>query len=127
MNCYFYGTARESQSILGHNSIVAFSIPELNLIFKAQVKGNQAEAEYAGLIALLEFIELNPRLFDKKRIQIYGDSSTVVHQVNFQEGCSKELEPYRNLALQYKRRISYTLGWVSKDQNRAFRLASPAF
>jgi len=123
MNCYFYGAARESRSILGHNGVVAFSIPDLNLIFKAQIKGTQAEAEYASLIALLEFIELNPKLFRNGKIQIFGDSPTVVHQINFNLGCSKELEPYRNLALQYRRRISYTLGWVSKEENRAFGLA----
>ena len=123
MNCYFYGATREKESILGHNGVVAFSVPELNLIFKAQIKGNQAEVGYASLIALLEFIELNPNLFQKRKIQIYGDSSMVVHQVNFNLVCAKELEPYRNLVLQYKRKITWTLGWVSKEENRAYGLA----
>ena len=123
MNCYFYGAVREQKSAIGHNGVVAFSIPDLNLVFKAQIRGNQPETEYASLIALLEFIELNPNLFDKRRIQIFSDSSTVVHQVNFNLVCSKELEPYRNLALQYRRRISYTLGWIPREENRAFKIA----
>lgn len=123
MNCYFYGAVREQKSVIGHNGVAAFSIPDLNLVFKAQIRGNQPETEYASLIALLEFIELNPNLFDKRRIQIFSDSSTVVHQVNFNLVCSKELEPYRNLALQYRRRISYTLGWIPREENRAFRIA----
>ena len=126
MNCYFYGSVREEKSIIGHNGVVAFSVPDLNLVLKAQFKGNQTEVEYASLIALLEFIELNPNLFDKRKIRIFGDSSTVVHQVNFNLVCSKELEPYRNLALQYRRKISYTLGWIPKDENRAFRLSKAA-
>lgn len=123
MNCYFYGIVREQKSAIGHNGVVAFSIPSLNLVFKAQTKGNSAEVEYASLIALLEFIELNPNLFDKKRIQIFSDSSLVVHQVNFNLGCSKELEPYRNLALRYRRKIGYTLGWIPRDENQAFKLS----
>jgi ribonuclease HI len=122
MNCYFYGTVRNEKSIVGHNGVVAFSIPDLNLLFKAQIRGNQAEVEYASLIALLEFIELNPNLFGTKKINIFGDSPTVVHQVNFNLDCTKELEPYRNLALQYRRKFFFTLGWVSRNENRAFRV-----
>jgi hypothetical protein len=92
------------------------------LVFKAQIRGNQPEVEYASLIALLEFIELNPGLFGNKKINIFGDSPTVVHQVNFNLDCTKELEPYRNLALQYRRKFSFTLGWVSRDENQAFRV-----
>ena len=119
MNCYFYGTTRKDPSILGHNAVVAFTIPELNISFKAQYKGTDAETEYASLLALLEFIEQNQRLFTRQRIQIFGDSFTVVHQVNFKLVCSKELEPYRNLALGYRKKIGYSLGWVPRNQNQA--------
>jgi hypothetical protein len=117
MNCYFYGNTRVQHSAVGHNSVVAFSVPDLNIVFKAQYKGNQIETEYASLIALLEFIELNPKLFTNRQIRILSNNPTVVNQVNFNLDCSKELEPYRNLAIQYRRKLGYSLGWVPRDAN----------
>jgi hypothetical protein len=119
MECFFYGTIREIEVKERFNGVLSFAIPDLGFIFRAQFKGTPAECEYASLLALLEFIEQNPNLFKSKRIEIYGDSFTVVHQVNMQMHCTKELEPYRNMALGYKRKIPYVLNWIPKNDNPA--------
>jgi len=119
MQCFFYGTKRGESQDNGYNGYVSFSLPDLGIVFRAQFKGSAYECEYASLLSLLEFIELNPQLFKNKRIEIYGDSFLVVHQVNMKMVCSKELEPYRNLALVYKKKIPYTLSWIPKNENPA--------
>jgi ribonuclease HI len=119
MQCFFYGTNRERKEGDEFNAYVSFTIPEIGIVFRAQFKGKPNECEYASLLALLEFIELNPQFFKSRRIEIYGDSFLVVHQVNMKMVCSKELEPYRNMALVYKKKIPYTLSWIPKNENPA--------
>jgi hypothetical protein len=119
MECFFYGTTREGEERKRFNGVVSFAVPDLGIIFRAQFKGSPAECEYASLLALLEFVEQNPNLFKNKRIEIYGDSFLVVHQVNMQMHCAKDLEPYRNMALGYKKKIQYVLNWIPKGDNPA--------
>ena len=96
MQCFFYAITRERGENLLRNGVVSFAIPDLGIVFRAQFKGTPKECEYASLLALLEFVELNPQLFRNKRIEVFGDSFTVVNQVNQQLICGKDLEPYRN-------------------------------
>jgi ribonuclease HI len=127
MQCFFYGTIRDENKendpnalkINTHNGVVSFTIPDMGIVFRAQFKGNAHECEYASLLALLEFIEINPHLFRNKTVEIFGDSFVVVNQVNQQMFCSKDLEPYRNMALVYKNKIPYSLSWIPQNENPA--------
>jgi ribonuclease HI len=117
MQCFFYGRIRDEEK--AHNGVVSFTIPDLGIVFRAQFKGGAQECEYASLLALLEFIEINPHLFKNKTVQIFGDSFLVVNQVNRQMFCDKRLEPYRNMALVYKEKIPYSLSWIPQNENPA--------
>lgn len=127
MQCFFYGTTRHENSKDGHNAqtgtrmggVVSFSIPDLGIVFRAQFSGAPVECEYASLLALLEFIEINPHLFQNRTVEIFGDSFEVVNQVNLQMICNKDLEPYRNMALVYKKKIPYSLNWIPEKENPA--------
>ena len=124
MKCFFYGKVREQENHRKFNGFISFSISDLELVFRAQFKGTEVECQYASLLALLEFIELNPNLFEKRQIEIYGDSFLVIHQVNMKLVCHKEYEPYRNMALSYKRKIDYSLNWIPKNENLVFNQLS---
>jgi ribonuclease HI len=127
MQCFFYGTIRDENkendstplTTSAHNGVVSFTIPDLGIVFRAQFKGTPQECEYASLLALLEFIEINPHLFRNKTVEIFGDSFVVVNQVNLQMFCDKKLEPYLNMALGYKKKIPYSLSWIPQNENPA--------
>jgi len=119
MQCFFYGTIRGKNCKDDPNGVISFSIPDLGIVFRAQFKGNPVECEYASLLALLEFVEINPHLFQNKTVEILGDSFVVVNQVNLQMVCNKDLEPYRNMALVYKKKIPYSLNWIPQNENPA--------
>lgn len=119
MDCYFYGMIRAADREKGSDGVVSFCVPDLGITFRAKFTGNQWECEYASLLALLEFVELNPHLFKSKHLEIFGNSYVVVHQVNQKLGCTKQLKPYRDMALIYKNKIPYTLGWIPKSDNPA--------
>jgi len=117
MQLYFYGISGEGRPE-GYG-LATFTIPDAGIVFRARFKGNQDECQYAALLALLEFVEINPQLFKHRTVEIYGDSFTVVHQVNKKMLCGKTLEPYRNMALLYKRKFEYSLSWIPTNENPA--------
>lgn len=123
MRCYFYAEKPGPPEESG-DGVVSFCIPELNITFRARYHGNTAACEYASLLALLEFIEINPQLFKERTVQIFGDSFTVVNQVNNRLYCRKELEPFCNMARIFKSKFPYALDWVAKAENPANSPAS---
>ena len=119
MKCFFHGHKREFEGLSGFNGIVSFTIPDIGITFRAQYTGNRHECEYAGFLALLEFVELNPHLFKNKRIEIFGNDYKIISQINQKSRPSKSLEPYLNMAVVYKRKIPFTLNWIPDNENLA--------
>ncbi|HEX9750316.1 MAG TPA: hypothetical protein VGB22_03355 [candidate division Zixibacteria bacterium] len=100
---------------------MSFVIPELSITFRARFHGTQAACEYASLLALLEFVQINPTLFDDRTLEILGDSFTVVNQLNNRMLCRRELEPMRNTAQILRQKVPYTIGWIARSANPASR------
>jgi hypothetical protein len=119
MKCYFQGFTREDETQSQFNGYVSFVIPELGIKFKGQYSGAQDECEYASLLALLEFIELNNHMFKDRRVEIFGNNFRVVSQVNSEASPNNELEPFCSLAQGYREKIPYTLNWIPSDENMA--------
>ncbi len=119
MKCFFKGVVRNSDGNPLFNGFVSFVIPELGINFRGQYKGEHEECEYASLLALLEFIELNNHLFKDKRIEILGNNYSVVSQVNSIEEPSEDLEPFCSLAQSYKKKFPFVLDWIPTDENMA--------
>jgi len=120
MQCYFTGEVfvRPGQPITA--GVVSFKIPDLDITFRAQFKGSPQECQYASLLALLEFVDLNPHLFRNKTLELFSDSSMVVTQVNEEvHELPKDLEPYRNMALTYRRKFPYNLTHIRRGNNPA--------
>lgn len=119
MKCFYQGCQRDREGSVGGSGFVSFTIPDLGITFRAQFSGTKDECDYASLLALLEFVDLNPQLFKNKRIEIFGDNFKVVSQVNQRVMPSKELEPYLNMAVGYKRKIQFVLKWIPVSENPA--------
>jgi hypothetical protein len=119
MKCFFYGHYRKLDGTTGFNGLVSFAIPDIGITFRAQFRGNREECEYASLLALLEFVELNPHLFKNKRIEIFGNNYRIISQVNHGGQTPRNLEPYFNIAVGYKHKIPFTLNWIPDNENLA--------
>lgn len=119
MECFFHSLLRDSAGDTKHNALLSFTIPDLGIVFRAQFQGDSREVEYAALLALLEFVEINPQLFKNKTLELYSDSFTLVNQVNNKMYCSKDLEPFRNMALLMKKKIPYSLNLIPESDNPA--------
>ena len=120
MQCYFSGEMLKNGGSLSKAGVVSFSIPDLDITFRAQFKGSATECPYASLLALLEFVDLNPHLFKNKTLEIFSDSESVVRSVNnSQLDMPTDLEPYRSMALTYRRKYPYLLSLVRAGNNPA--------
>jgi len=120
MECYFTSQIFDSESSK-HNALITFTIPDVDIVFRAQFNGDEKECEYAALLSLLEFVEINPQLFKNKTIEVFGDSFEVIHQVNEQMYCNTELEPYKKMAQLFKQKVPYVLGYIPPTENPANR------
>jgi ribonuclease HI len=118
MECYFTSNLIDSESGK-HNALLSFAVPEYGIVFRAQFSGKEAECEYASLLSLLEFVEINPQLFKNKTVEIFGDSTIVVNQVNDKMYCNKQLEPFRKMAQLFRKKIPYVLNYILPKENPA--------
>ena len=119
MKCFYQGRTRPSKTTDDSNGLVSFSIPDIGIIFRARFAGTQEECEYASLLALLEFVELNPHLFKNKRIEVFGNDNRIISQVNQKMKPPRKLEPYVDMAVEYKRKFPFTLRWIPDSENVA--------
>ncbi len=118
MRCYFSAQKPGAPDTPGDGT-VSFCLPELNIQFRARYRGTSAACEYAALLALLEFVEINPRLFEGKTLEVFSDSFMVINQVNDRMYCRKDLEPLHSKAVGYRNKIPYILNWVPTTENPA--------
>ena len=119
MKCYYQGLIREADNKSRFNGFVSFAVPEIGIKFRGQYHGSFEETEYASLLALLEFIELNAHLFKDRRLEIFGNNVKIISQVNNEISPSDDLEAYCALARDYKRKIPYILNWIPRTENMA--------
>jgi hypothetical protein len=119
MECYFYSQIQDKREDGLHSAVLSFTVPDAGIIFRTRFAGSPSECEYAALLTLLEFVELNPQVFRDRTIEIYGDSFTVVNQINSKMYCTKDLQPFRNMALLFRNKFSYSLNWIPQRENPA--------
>jgi len=115
MECYFGSFQSEKNN--GHRGkmLVCFTIPTAGIAFKAPFAGEELHTEYASLLSLLEFVELNQKIFEGKEIKIYGDNLELINQVNLKSVCRYEFSDLLKKTLDYRDKYNFSLGWVPKN------------
>jgi len=116
MECYFGSYSRDEKS-RETKRLVCFSIPEAGIVFKAPFQGGELHTEYASLLTLLEFVELNGKIFKGKELEIFGTSLDVIRQVNQNIPCHFEYSELLKKALTYKKKYNFNLGWIPRENN----------
>ncbi|MFQ5607520.1 MAG: hypothetical protein ACE5GA_06200 [Candidatus Zixiibacteriota bacterium] len=101
----------------GKSKVVSFEIPALGIGFKAPFEGEADHTDYASLLALLEFVDLNRKLFSDKSLQIFGGNPHVVEQINAGTTAVEEFEPFLARALKYREKFRFSLDWKPSGSN----------
>lgn len=116
---YFFGISFGEMLNDKPVGLAGFAIPDLGVVFRSRWKGTLYQCQYAGLLALLRFIEDNKKSFSDHEFEILSDSALVVNQIAHNLLLTKELAPYYNAALYYKKKVNYRVSWVPRDENMA--------
>lgn len=115
----YFGSFQPSGSPAISRPLVTFAIPDIGVRFKAPYKAENMILEYASLLTLLEFIEINPKLFVNRSLELYSASAELVDQVNRRQVNTPTLAPYLRKALEYRARLKYSINWISAGNNPA--------
>jgi len=113
----YFGSFKPGAEDESSKMLVCFSIPEVGIAFKAPFVGEELHTEYASLLTLLEFIELNQKIFTGKQLKIYGTNPDMINQVNEKSSCQFEFSELLRKALDYKKKYNYQLGWIPTENN----------
>ncbi len=124
IRCYFFGTTFKDDKLEKGRGLACFAVPDLGIIYRSLFTGNLFECQYAGLIALLRFIESNKPFFQGKSIEILSDSAVVVYQVTHRKFISRDLQAYFTAAINFKNKIPFKISWVPSGENAA--ISGPA-
>ncbi|HSG99744.1 MAG TPA: hypothetical protein VLB27_06825 [candidate division Zixibacteria bacterium] len=121
MELYFGSHFRPFATPEQKTRIVTFEIPELGIGFKAPFEGDNDQTDFASLLALLEFVDLNRKLFADKALQIFGANLHVVEQINAGVVEREECAAFVERALKYREKYRYSLEWTPSSTNPALR------
>ena len=119
IQAYFFGISygeRLNGKMVG---LAGFAIPDLGVVFRSRCEGTLYECQYAGLLALLDFIHNNKKNLSPYKFEVLSDSALVVHQIAHNKFISRELAPYHDTAINYKQKINYRVTWVPRHENIA--------
>ena len=119
MRCYFSAQPDSEDRLRKQRRVISFVIPDLGVVFRSQHFGSLVECGYIGLLALLSFIEKNPEIFSDQKIEIYTNIPLIVYQINKNVFCEKEARFLKDMAVLYKRRLSFFLNWIPEKHNKA--------
>lgn len=115
----YFGSLKPSSASTSSRSLVTFAIPDIGVKFKAPYAADNMALEYASLLTLLEFIEINPRLFVNRSLELFSTSAELVDQINRRQVNTPDLAPYLHKALEYRSRLKFSINWISPNDNPA--------
>ena len=118
MELYFGSFSAAAKSSAAGN-LVTFTIPDIGVRFKAPFAAEDLALDYASLLTLLEFIEVNPHLFTNRALELYCHNLELVEQVNNRKISDADLVPCLEKALEYRNKLKYSINWISRPANPA--------
>ena len=115
----YFGSLENSSPDLNTRSMVIFSIPDIGVKFKAPFAARSLALDYAALLTLLEFIDVNPQLFANRALELFCNNFELVHQVNNRCVNDSDMVPFLKKALVYRRKLNYSINWIPETDNPA--------
>jgi hypothetical protein len=120
MRCFFWGSNNQADRDTRAAGVTSFAIPDWGVQFRAAQFGSAIECEYGAILALLAFIEKNPKVFEGVKLEFYTDAAAVVYQVNRKQPVPPSEARFWSLIRRFRVKKPFELCWVPRNQNRAY-------
>jgi hypothetical protein len=119
MRCYIWGTNNCENRAEAGKGAACFVIPDWGLQFRAAHEGSAIVCELSAMLALLRFVESNPKVFEGQRLEILTDAAQLVEQLNGRAPLDpSQLRLFTSIR-SLREKIRFEISWVPPDQNRA--------
>lgn len=115
----YFGSLKGFDSDDRPRNLVTFAIPDIGVKFKAPFPAEDILLDYASLLTLLEFVEINPKLFSNRALELYSNNSDLVEQINSCRVDRAEIAPFLKKALEYRAKLNFTINWIARPDNPA--------
>jgi len=119
MRCHVWGTNNHEDRTQEGRGVACFAIPDWGLQFRAAQDGTAMLCEYASMLALLRFVENNPKVFEGQKFEILSDSSQLVEQLHGRLPVEPPQLKAWTLIRAVREKIHFELSWVPPEQNQA--------
>lgn len=119
MRCYIWGTNNCENRAEAGRGAACFVIPDWGLQFRAAHEGSAIVCELAALLALLRFVENNPKVFETQRLEVLTDASQLVEQLNGRAPLDPSHQSSFALIRSLRERVRFEITWIPAEQNRA--------
>jgi hypothetical protein len=119
VKCYFYARSHRPEPHRKGPGIIAFCIPDLGFAYRAALRATPSELAYKALMALLKFLESNPKVINRQKLQLHTDCAPLIYQVRGDMVAPPSVREDLGVIRLKKRQLGFTLNWVSEEENRA--------
>lgn len=119
MKAYFYA---QSQNPVPHTEgpgVIAFSVPDLGFTYRQALRATPSEFPYRALLALVEFLEGNRKVWHKQKLELCTDCAPFIYQVLGDMAPPARVRIDLGTIRLKKRQLGFTLHWVAPAENRA--------
>ena len=119
VKAYFYAQAHNPVPHARGPGIIAFAVPDLGFTYRLALRATPSEFPYRALLALVEFLETNRKIWNRQKLEICTDCAPLIYQVLGDMAAPTRVRQELGVARLKKRQLGFTLHWVSARENRA--------
>ena len=119
MRAYFYAHCHNPMPHVQGPGVIAFSVPDLGLTFRLALRATPSEFPYRALLALVDFLESNRKVWQKQKLELCTDCAPLIYQVLGDMAAPARVKVDLGTIQLKKRQLGFTLHWVAPEDNRA--------
>lgn len=119
MRAYFYAHCHRPVPNQEGPGVIAFSVPDLGFTFRLALRATPSEFPYRALVALIDFLETNRKVWARQKLELCTDCAPLIYQVLGDMGAPARVRFDLGVIRIKKKQLGFTLHWVSSEENRA--------
>ncbi|KAA3635477.1 MAG: hypothetical protein DWP97_04745 [Calditrichaeota bacterium] len=101
------------------NGLIAFSVPQLGLLFRCQSEGEPLKMEFSSFFALLEFLKTKVKDIPLNSLEVLSSNPHFVFSFSPYSETLKKGSVFRNILNEYSKIFKISVGYIKPLSNKA--------